>query len=225
MIPPVLCIVGPSGSGKTLVAERLIAHLASQGYRVAAIKHCPHGYHLDTPGSDSTRLKAAGAVRVALVSPTERAVMERVDGDVALEQIAEQVGDGCDLVLAEGFRASAAPKVLVLRGAPDPAWEFPQGVIAVVSDKPFPGAPWQCGSQEVEALAALVRSQLINGAQTGAQVSLAVDGVPIPLSTFASSILASTLWGMVGSLRGLPAGASRVRLEIQGRPPSQETHR
>lgn len=117
----VLALVGSSGSGKTRVAEALIRRLTERGYRVAAVKHCPHGYRLDAAGSDSDRLMTAGAARVAVVSQAEWALLGRVHEDAHFESIAETVGEHCDLVLGEGFRSSTVPKVMVSPETPDPA--------------------------------------------------------------------------------------------------------
>ncbi len=69
MAPPIVAVVGLSDSGKTNVAASLVAALAGQGYRVAAVKHCPHGHESDRPSSDTDRLYEAGAVTVAASSP------------------------------------------------------------------------------------------------------------------------------------------------------------
>ncbi len=53
------------------------------------------------------------------------------------------MGDQCDLVLREGFRASAAPKVLVPPEAANPARELPDGVVTVVLDNKLSGDVWQ----------------------------------------------------------------------------------
>src|SRR3972149_2337675 len=106
MRPAVLTLVGPSDSGKTRVAEALIRRLTERGYRVAAVKHCPHGYRLDAAGSDSDRMRAAGAGRAAVGSPSQWAILEPVEGDQSLEDLLPRIGIGMDLVLAEGFRSS-----------------------------------------------------------------------------------------------------------------------
>ena len=58
---PVVTIVGYSDSGKTTVASALIRALTGEGYRIAYIKHSPHGHESDKPGSDTDRQRDAGA--------------------------------------------------------------------------------------------------------------------------------------------------------------------
>ena len=103
MAPPVVAVVGLSNSGKTTVAAALVAALASQGYNVAAVKHCPHGHESDRLSSDTDRLYQAGALT------TRR----RVGADLELETVVSAIGGGADIVVAEGFKSSAAPKVVV----------------------------------------------------------------------------------------------------------------
>ena len=111
--PPVVAVVGLSDSGKTTVAASLVAALASQGYNVAAIKHCPHGHESDRPSSDTDRLYEAGAVTVAASSPGALTTRRRVGGDPALETVVSTIGADADIVVAEGFKSSAGPKVVV----------------------------------------------------------------------------------------------------------------
>ena len=113
MAPPVVAVVGLSNSGKTTVAASLVAALGGQGYRVAAVKHCPHGHESDRASSDTDRLYEAGAVAVAASSPGALTTRRRVTSDPALETVVSTVGAGADIVVAEGFKSSTAPKIVV----------------------------------------------------------------------------------------------------------------
>ena len=119
-MPPVVAIVGNSNSGKTRVAVYLIQTLTAQGYRIAAIKHCPHGHDVDRPGSDTDRLYSSGAAVVMASSPGKRTRLERVDGDTPLGSIISSFGPDVDMVIAEGFKANSVPKVLVLSNGGHP---------------------------------------------------------------------------------------------------------
>ena len=48
-------------SGKTTFMEKLISELAGQGYRVAVIKHDGHEFQADREGTDTYRMRQAGA--------------------------------------------------------------------------------------------------------------------------------------------------------------------
>jgi molybdopterin-guanine dinucleotide biosynthesis protein B/molybdopterin-guanine dinucleotide biosynthesis protein len=72
---PMVTIQGWKDSGKTTVAVELSSELRRRGYRVMAMKH-GHGFRLDTPGTDSYRLRhEAGVERVVLAGPEGFAVM------------------------------------------------------------------------------------------------------------------------------------------------------
>ena len=113
MAPPVVAVVGLSNSGKTTVAASLVAALSGHGYRVAVVKHCPHGHQSDGASSDTGRLYEAGAVAVAASSPGALTTRRRVCGDLKLEAVVSAVRAGADIVVAEGFKSSTARKIVV----------------------------------------------------------------------------------------------------------------
>jgi molybdopterin-guanine dinucleotide biosynthesis protein B len=123
-------VVGYSDSGKTTVVSSLIRKLTDDGYRIASVKHSPHGHDSDRPGSDTDRQREAGAALVVASSPGKLTAIERVDGDTPLESIVASIGEGIDIVVAEGFKASGYHKVLVSDGLPVP--ENVDNVIATV---------------------------------------------------------------------------------------------
>ncbi len=135
MTTPIVAIVGYSDSGKTRVATALVRILTRKGYRIAAVKHCHDGHQLDLPEKDTAKLYAAGAARIVAVSPGQVTSVQRTEGEPSLEEIAASVGQGYDLVLAEGFKGSSPPKVLVAGNEPLTA----TSVIAFVSDSPVAG--------------------------------------------------------------------------------------
>jgi molybdopterin-guanine dinucleotide biosynthesis protein B len=138
MMAPLISFVGKSGVGKTTVIEKLIAELKRRGYRIAVVKHHAHTTPIDERGKDSWRFAEAGA-RVAVVSsPVEIARFERVPRELTLDEIATQIAD-VDLILTEGFKREAAPKIEVARAAlgRDLVARAAE-LIAVVSDHPIP---------------------------------------------------------------------------------------
>ncbi len=116
MNTPVVAVVGYSDSGKTRVASSLIKTLTDEGYRVAAVKHCPHGHDADLADRDTDRLYAAGASTVVASSPDRLTKVERVTKDSSLERVVSAMSAAIDMVVAEGFKSSAVPKILVTNG-------------------------------------------------------------------------------------------------------------
>ena len=115
---PLLGIVAYSGTGKTTLLEKLIPCLQQHGLRLAAIKHSHHDFEIDKKGKDSDRLREAGAQQIVLASQYRTAVI--IEGDRSTEPDLQQCltrldHDRLDLVLVEGFRQAAIPKLEVHR--------------------------------------------------------------------------------------------------------------
>jgi molybdopterin-guanine dinucleotide biosynthesis protein MobB len=160
-LPPVVCFVGPKNSGKTTLLEGVIRELSAQGVRVAAVKHDAHRFEIDHPGKDSHRLFHAGAESVLLSSAGKTAFVERNREEPSLPALVGRFAGAADLVLAEGYKSSPYPKVLLHRRdtgqAPLPV---PAALLlAVVSDEPLAlGAPL-FHPDDAAAVARLVREK------------------------------------------------------------------
>jgi len=135
---PMVSIVGNSGVGKTTFLEKLVREIKARGYRLATIKHDVHNFDIDRPGKDSWRLTQAGSDVVILSSPHRLALMEEVEKERSLEELARLVEDRVDLILTEGYRGAAALKIEVLRQAHSTAITAALGdLLAIVTDQPF----------------------------------------------------------------------------------------
>jgi molybdopterin-guanine dinucleotide biosynthesis protein B len=115
---PLFGIAGWSNAGKTTLVEKLTRYFADQGLRVATIKHTHHKFDIDSPASDTARHRAAGAAETAIVSGSRVAVIEEIEtcGEPTLETIAARLGPA-DIILVEGYKAAAIPKIEVRRAA------------------------------------------------------------------------------------------------------------
>ncbi len=140
---PVLGFAAYSGTGKTTLLTRLIPLLKAQGLKIALIKHSHHTFDIDQPGKDSHALRKAGASPVMIVSRKRRAIIYEYSdqGDVTLEeqfQFMDQ--NGLDLILVEGFKHAAIPKIELHRPALRKPLLFPNDphIIAVACDAPLP---------------------------------------------------------------------------------------
>ncbi len=128
---------GYSGSGKTTLIEQLIPRFVMEGLRVSLIKHAHHGFDLDRPGKDSFRHREAGASEVLLISDQRWVLMHELRGatEPSLEEQLARMSP-CDLVLVEGFKNIAIPKIEVHRPANGKPLIFPENphVVALASD-------------------------------------------------------------------------------------------
>ena len=71
-----LAVSGVHNSGKTTLLEKLLPVLRSRGLKVGVIKHDGHDFTPDVPGTDSFRLREAGAEGVAVYSGTRYLLTE-----------------------------------------------------------------------------------------------------------------------------------------------------
>ncbi len=111
-------IVGKKNSGKTTLTVRLAAELGRRGHRVMTVKHGAHTFNIDPATTDTYRHYHEGeAAKVAMVSPDKFALIERWSQELGPEEIAERYMRDADIVVCEGFKRSALPKIEVFRRA------------------------------------------------------------------------------------------------------------
>jgi molybdopterin-guanine dinucleotide biosynthesis protein MobB len=161
---PVICFVGPKNSGKTTLLEKVIRELSSAGLRVAAVKHDAHDFQIDHPGKDSYRFAAAGAEAVLIVSASKFALVARHDEAPTLESLVARHAQGVDLVLAEGYKASHFPKVVVHRAATGkPLLAVPEAeLVAVASDVPVTSSSLVVDLDDASVVAMLLQRMVSN---------------------------------------------------------------
>jgi len=136
-VTPLVAVSGPSGAGKTRLLARLIRILRRRGVTVAIIKHTGHRHPFDVPGKDTEVLRRAGAVAAAIEGPAGLALFAPPAGGArALARLLPP----CDLILAEGWRGEALPRIEVHRRRVARTFlcEDDRRVFAVVTDEPPP---------------------------------------------------------------------------------------
>lgn len=129
-------VIGWKNSGKTSLMERLVAEITGRGFSVSTVKHVHHSVDLDQPGKDSFRHRAAGAREVVLASADRFALMVEHRGpEPELPAVLARLAP-VDLVLVEGYKRDAHPKVEVWRAETGQALIQPQDplVRAVATD-------------------------------------------------------------------------------------------
>lgn len=117
-----ISIIGRKDSGKTSLTVVLAAELVRRGKRVMTIKHSHHTPTLDAEGTDTWRHYHEGrAERVLFASPAGRVLFDRAEGSDDPVALARQYLADADIILAEGFKHAAIPKIEVWRRAATPA--------------------------------------------------------------------------------------------------------
>jgi len=139
----VIGVAGWSGAGKTTLITRVIPVLTRRGLKVATVKHAHREFDIDRPGKDSWRHREAGASEVAVVSPRRWAIVHelRGEGEPPLAEILAKLGPA-DLVIVEGFKRLAYPKIEVFRAALGKPLIQPEDdcIVAIAADAPLPQA-------------------------------------------------------------------------------------
>ena len=139
----VIGIAGWSGAGKTTLLTRVIPLLTARGLRVSTIKHAHHAFDVDQPGKDSHTHRMAGATEVLISSANRFALMHELRGapEMTLHALLDKLSP-VDLVLVEGFKREAHPKLEVYRAAVGKPLLHPDdpNIVAIASDGAGRGA-------------------------------------------------------------------------------------
>ncbi len=158
----VIGFAGWSGAGKTTLIVKLIPALRARGFTISTVKHAHHNFDIDTPGKDSYEHRMAGAMEVLVASDQRFALMHELRGapEPPLGELLGKLAP-VDLVLIEGFKRDAHPKLEVHRAANAKPLIYPDDIQikALVSDLPDADVPAdlaRASIDDVGAVAALV---------------------------------------------------------------------
>ncbi len=153
----VIGIAGWSGAGKTTLMSRLIPRLTAQGLSVSTVKHAHHAFDVDRPGKDSYVHREAGATEVLIGSSKRWALMHelRETREPSLRDLLGLLSP-VDLVLVEGFKHEAHPKLEIHRLANGKPWLHPEdaSVVGLITDAPPPASGLPVfGLDDIDAVA------------------------------------------------------------------------
>lgn len=133
-------ITGWKNSGKTTLVVKLVTHLAARGYTVSTIKHAHHAFDIDQPGRDSFQHREAGATEVLISSVNRWALIHelRQETEISLDAALHKLVP-VDLVLVEGYKHDAHPKLQVYRPDvnPDLMIDTIPNIVAIATNQPL----------------------------------------------------------------------------------------
>lgn len=136
----IIGLAGWSGSGKTTLITKLIPRLIARGVTVSTLKHAHHGFDLDQPGKDSFFHRAAGATEVIISSAKRFAILHELREEAEWD-LPDLIGkmSPVDLVLVEGYKRDAFPKLEIYRAANGKPIIHPEDphIIAIAADTPI----------------------------------------------------------------------------------------
>jgi len=167
----VIGIAGWSGAGKTTLLAKLIPCLTARGLRVSTVKHAHHAFDVDQPGKDSHTHRMAGATEVLVSSANRWALVHELRGspEPTLPKLLAKLAPA-DLVIVEGFKHGAHPKLEVYRAAvgKPPLHPDDPHIVAVASDAPVPQARVPVVAlDDVDAVADLILARAVPLAALG----------------------------------------------------------
>lgn len=208
---PFLSLVGHSGSGKTTLLEKLIPELTRRGHRVATVKHHAGTFEIDQPGKDTWRHRQAGAVLTIISSPGRLGLVQELPGPLPLAELRERYIREADLIITEGFKQEAYPKIEVFRRAvsPAPLCTRRNNLVAMVSDDAPETEVPVFSFLDLDGLAGFIESRYCRGRRRPG-VKLLANGQRVPLNPFVARLLESTIRGMALALKDVDAGGELV---------------
>ncbi len=172
MTQRVFGVTGWKNSGKTTLLTRLVSEFARRGFKVSTVKHAHHEFDIDTPGTDSFRHREAGAKEVVIVSGNRWALMHEL-GDEAEPSMEDAIArlSPCDLILVEGYKSEAHPKIEARRtnsARSDPLAPDDPSILAVAADhEAETGALPRFDLDDVAAIADFIQAQTRLGRSDG----------------------------------------------------------
>jgi len=135
-------ITGWKNSGKTTLVAKLVEEFTRRGKQVSTVKHAHASFDIDKPGTDSHAHRSHGAHEVAIVSQKRWAIVHEIENgreEPSLEEILAKLSP-CDLVLVEGYKTSALPKIECIRSdfvVNEAIWKSNSTISALATDGPL----------------------------------------------------------------------------------------
>ena len=167
----IIGLAGWSGSGKTTLVTSVIPVLVKRGLKVATVKHAHHEFDTDQPGKDSWLHRQAGASEVAIVSSRRWAIVHELgqEPEPALTDVLAKLSP-LDLVIVEGFKRHAHPKLEVYRAAVGKPLLYPEDdcIVAVATDAPLKEAQVPVLMlDDIEGIATVLHAEALPREQIG----------------------------------------------------------
>ncbi|MBN1370272.1 MAG: molybdopterin-guanine dinucleotide biosynthesis protein B, partial [Dehalococcoidaceae bacterium] len=156
---PIIAIVGRSNSGKTTLVTRLVRELVGRGYRVATMKDSHRQPTFDSKDKDSWKHIEAGSTATALKTHDSIVVIRRSTIETDIHAIAGLLGQGHDIVIAEGFKHSNVPKIEVHRTGM-PLLEDDIDIVAIASQEPLESTKCVLSIDDIPVIADFVERKV-----------------------------------------------------------------
>lgn len=217
-MPAIVTFIGRKNSGKTTLTSKVVSHLKDMGYRVAVIKSSSHEKAVfDSPGTDTSKHKEAGADSVMFVGP-DQMVLQTGNVELSLTTLAHRYFSGVDIVIGEGFKqARKIAKIEVIREQDHLLRKEVHGVIAIASAIADTSGDYVFQLNESKEIAQFIEKRFNLGQPKGIErCALLVNGQKIPIKDFIQDCLGETVEGFIHSLK-LTDNIEEIELRIKKR--------
>ena len=198
----IVSFIGWQDSPRTTLAAGVVAHLNHMGLRVAVIKSSDKSeINSDTPGTDISVHRRAGAEEVMLVAP-DQMVLCATAKKLSLTTLAHRYFPDADIVIGEGFNeARQIAKIEVITNPDQQLRREVTGVIAVATDLDI-SADYVFKLNEAAEIAEFIQKRFIDSDRKRPdKTALLVNGRKIVLKRFIQDSLAGVVAGYIESLK------------------------
>ena len=162
MTVPQIAFVGRHNSGKTTFLLAVLPHLRAAGLRVGYLKHASAGFEIDHPEKDSYRIRRTGVLQTIVAGDRHVAVIDDAEAPDLRAVVERYVRADLDLLVIEGFKREAVPKIEIARSAlgrellcaADPL------LVATVTDFPAGTSVPAYGLDDAAGVAELIRERI-----------------------------------------------------------------
>ncbi|ADY73468.1 molybdopterin-guanine dinucleotide biosynthesis protein B [Desulfurobacterium thermolithotrophum DSM 11699] len=214
---PIISFIGYQNSGKTTIATKVVEILRKKGYKVAVLKSTKHKNVIkDTEGKDSYKYKEARADAVAIVTPEELILFQKI-GEIDLKYLSFLPFDDYDIVICEGFKHSDVPKFEVTRKELNQPILVGQvkNIIGVISDYEIKGVK-NFSINKPEEVAEFIEETFIakKEDQFSDEVELFVNGKRVPIKHYVRETLREILFGFVKLLKDIEYPIKKMDIRI-----------
>mgnify|MGYP002402386010 CR=1 FL=1 len=162
-------VVGYKNAGKTTLVCELVRALTADGRKTGTLKRDAHDHDPEPEGTDTWKIRRAGAAATAIVSPSRTGwVLEQ---PTPLEElISVMEARGIDDLIVEGFKEASFPKIALIRDERDADLLELSNVVAAATRLPLPEIEREAGLRGIPVfvqpdpepcgpLLAIIRSQ------------------------------------------------------------------
>ena len=197
-LPYVVGVVGESGVGKTTFILNLLPKFVNDGFNVAVVKHCMHGFDLDVEGKDSWRFVQKGATGVLLTADDKIAIIRKPVDDILY--VIQNWFAGYDFVFVEGYhQLRGIKKINLLRK------DISRNIIVEEDELLCLVTDFNINTAHVwfkfEDIDRIYRFIIDDAAKERKDVILSVNNRNIKLNPFVKTLVRNLIKGIVKSLK------------------------